>query len=168
MAVHVQDPEFGINALAKTTEEQHQAHESNSRALLNLSEGKKLTALRPAYDPDHPDNEWPKMLHHAVEGERIVGRNLKGLPDATPDDKKRRLVIQEANQSEYEALLANGWQSAPFPKPQVAVMDPLAEKAELKRQNSELQGQITHLQQKFEQVLAKLGSDQAKPAKPAK
>jgi hypothetical protein len=112
------------------------AHHSNSNALLNLADGKKKNAPRPVHDPEHPDNQWPKMVYHPEKGNLTVGTNLKGLSG----------VLRKEAEKNNETALANavksGYRSDPYLKPQIAVLDPATEKAALQAKNQELEGKL--------------------------
>ena len=113
------------------------SHEQNSNALLNLGEGKKTTDPRPPYNPDHPDNAWPLMLHHAAKGELTVGTSLKGVTD--PAERKR---IHAENTAAVDAAIKQGYRYEPYPKLQIQVLDPVVEKAALMQKNKDLEGQL--------------------------
>ncbi len=115
------------------------ANTQNAAALLNVTEGKKKNAPRPIYDPSHVDNQWPKMVYSPT-GEKTVGKSTGGVKD--PRERKQ---ILDDNQAAYKAALGSGFRDEPYAKPQIVLLDPAAEKAELKRKNDELQGQITAL-----------------------
>lgn len=165
MAVTQMNPEFGKDGLADSLADFQKAHFENTVGILNAADniGKpsdlqvKVNAPRPAYDPNHPDNQWPTMVHHAALGELAVGTNLKGIEDAN-----RRKSILAANQAAYRDALERGYRDEPYPKPQIAVMDPAVEKAELRRQNAELQGQINAMQDRMDKWMAALQPAQPK------
>lgn len=136
MAVFAPNPDIGIDGLGESHAAFRESHESNSNQLLNLAEGRKKTDPRPAYNPNHPDNQWPQAVHHAAKGEKVVGRNLKGVAD--PTERKKILA---ANESEKSEALKLGYQLEPFVKPQVVVLSPEVEKAALIAKNKELEGQ---------------------------
>lgn len=174
MAVEVTNPNFGRDGHRDTLRRQIVAIKDNTRSLLNLSENKDVDDERPEYDPKNPDNQWPKMLHHAVKGEKQVGKNLKGMPAGNPDDDKKRAALMQANQKEYDRLIREeGYQAQPFPAVHVTVLDPKAEKAELERKNAVLQGQILTQQQDLNALrdemarLAKMVSVPKQPEPPA-
>ncbi len=153
MAVQAFDQKFGIDGHAKSLVQFRKAHEENSNALVNLMEGKQADAIRPAYDPTHPDNKWPLMVHHAVKGELAVGQSIKGIQEAG----LRKQMIQ-SNETQLAAALKSGYQLAPFPKVQIAMLSPEAEKAQLKKQNEDLQGQILMQQQAHDRLQAQVDS----------
>lgn len=113
---------------------------SNANMLLNVTEGKKKTAPRAVYDPRHPDNEWPKMLHHPEKGGVVFGLSLLGVKD--PAERKR---IVRDNEEAVSMALKAGFRPEPYMKPQIAVLDPAVEKAEMLRKNQEMEGRITAL-----------------------
>jgi len=138
MAVQAFEQNFGIDGHEQSVETFRNAHHGNTAALVNLMEGKKTNAPRPVYDPDHQDNQWPVMVHHAAKGELTVGRSLKGVEDA-----RLRAQIVKDNESALATTLKTGYRAEPYIKPQVAVHDPATEKAALIKRNQELEGQVT-------------------------
>lgn len=151
MAVQAFGEQMQGNGLEQSMEAFNEAHEKNSRSLLNLAEGRKATASRPMYDPSHPDNLWPVMLHHPGKGELTVGRTLKGV-----NDTSERAAITKANLKAKAEALSDGYRLEPYVKPQVAVLDPAAEKAQLLKRNQELEGHITQLNDQFAKLVARL------------
>jgi hypothetical protein len=149
MGVEVLGAGGEMNGFGDTFAATVRANKENSDILLNLADGKHKNAQRPVYDPDHADNAWPKMVYSAnpAKPELSVGKSLKGVVD--PRDRKR---IEDDNQAAMKAAIAQGFRSQPYPKPQIAVLDPAAEKMELKRKNDELQGQITTLTEQFQKL----------------
>jgi hypothetical protein len=147
---------MGVDGLGESHAAFTRAHHENSAALLNLAEGRKKDAPRPAYDPNHPDNQWPVMLHHPAKGELTVGRSLKGI--SNPAERK---AVTATNEEAVKAALKLGYRSEPYAKPQITVLDPAAEKAALVKQNEEVRGQLAELADK----LAKLEAAAASEAK---
>lgn len=123
------------------------SHEQNSRQILNIAEGRKKTDPRPAYDPNHVDNQWPLQVHRA-DGTLDVGVTLKGV--VVPSERAR---ILKENQEALKQALADGYRREPFIKPQVAVLHPDAEKAALKATNENLQAQINALADQNARIL---------------
>lgn len=132
------------------------SHEENTNALLNLAEGKSEEEPRPAYDPNHTDNHWPIMVHHAAKGELVVGKSLRGIKD--PAERRQ---VTDTNKAAKKAALDGGYRCEPYLKPQIAVMDPAAEKAAMKAENAELRGQINALNDMMARVLAGIEAKQA-------
>ena len=128
-----------------------QANESNARMLLNVAEGKKKSTPRPAYNPDHEDNAWPVMVYSTdpAKPEMTVGKSLVGITD--PRERKQ---IEEDNKVAYKKAVSAGYRDEPYAKPQIAVLDPAAEKIELKRKNDELQAQINALADQMAKLTA--------------
>lgn len=122
------------------------SHLANSKILVNLANGRKKNAVTPPYDPEHPDNKWPLMIYHPAKGELVV-KNQEGLDEA----------------------LQNGYRTAPYLKPQVAVLDPAAEKKAMLEKNQELEGLIIAQNDRLERMEAafKAATEPAK-AEPAK
>lgn len=112
-----------------------ESHESNSKALINLANGRKQNAPTPPYDPTHPDNKWPMMVHHPAKGEKPIGTNLKGVTDVS-----QRVAITKANEADLKEHLATGWRKDPYVKPQITVLDAATEKAALVERNRQLEG----------------------------
>ena len=127
---------FGADGHADSMEAFITSHNQNSTALLNLAEGKPAKAARPAYDPAHPDNAWPLMLHSS-KGEITIGKSLKGVTN-----QAERAAIAKANELAKREAMALGYRPEPFVKPQVAVLDPATEKANMQKRNDELQAAL--------------------------
>lgn len=128
------------------------AHASTANQLLNLAEGKKKNAPRAAYDPDHPDNQWPIMVYHPEKGELTVGKSVVGL------DGNRRREVTVANQKALDqALTKDGYRKEPYLKPQIAVHDPAVEKAALQARIQEQDGKIVALSDLVQKLIASQG-----------
>jgi hypothetical protein len=153
MAVISADKKFGVNGHASSMKSFLRAHVEDSATLLNLAEDKDPDASRAPYDPNHPDNQWPTMMHHPEKGEMPVGTNLKGVVDI-PGQPSRRAAILKANQKAVVDAQAAGYRAEPYPAPQVTVLDPKTEKVELKRRLDEQQGQITALLDQLKRLQA--------------
>lgn len=151
MGVEVLGAGGEINGHGDAFEAFVQANNSNATMLLNVAEGKKKNAIRAPYNPDHPDNAWPVMVYSVdpAKPEMTVGKSLAGVTDP-----RLRKLIESDNEAEYKKAVASGYRDEPYPKPQIAVLDPAAEKLELKRKNDELQGQITALTDLVNKALA--------------
>lgn len=147
MGVFAPQENMGMDGLGDAHAAFVEAHESNSKQLLNLAEGRKKNEPRPVYDPSHPDNLWPLMVHHAAKGELTIGKTLKGV--TSPSE---RAQITKANEKAKADALASGYRLEPYIKPQVAVLNPEAEKAALLRRNQELEGQINTLTDEFSKI----------------
>lgn len=160
MSVQAFGEQFDGNGFDKSWEAHVTSHVQNSNALLNLAEGKKMSTLRPFYDPSHPDNQWPLMLHHPAKGELAVGTNLKGVSE--PLTRQR---IQRENEAAVKGALAGGYRREPYLKPQVAVMDPAAEKQALLRRNQELEGQLATTNDMLQKLSARLDAMEQGAAK---
>ena len=109
-------------------------HKEVGDALLNLSgvgtidgHSAKLFDPRPVYNPK--DNPFPRMLHHA-DGRQIIVKN----------------------EAEEVAQRPLGFRRDPYARVQVAMADPQEEKARLMRENAELKGQMTTLQERMEKL----------------
>ena len=122
------------------------AHENTSRIILNLAAGRKKNAPAPIYDPSHPDNQWPVMVYHSANGEKVIGTSLAGLVGAA------RTQAERENKAALAQAIRDGYRQEPYQKPQIAVLDPAAEKQALADRNKELEGKIVAQQD----LLAKL------------
>lgn len=165
MAVTSFGKNMGVDGHRESIKAFRRSHVENTEALLNLADGKEVDEARPAYDPSHPDNQWPVMVHHPVKGEMPVGTNLVGV-----QDEAARKRIATGNKKALSQAIEGGYRLEPFPKPHLTVHDPAVEKAELLRKNAELQGQITNQQDvllKMEARLALLESPAKSPDSPA-
>ena len=127
---------FGADGHAESMEAFITNHEQDSRKLLNLAEGKPAKAARPTYDPSHPDNAWPLMLHSS-KGEITIGKSLRGVTN-----QAERAAIVKANELAKREAMALGYRTEPFVKPQVAVLDPATTAANMQKRNDELQAQL--------------------------
>lgn len=140
-----------VNGHGDSMDAFRQAHEANSRALINLLEHRAKNAPLPAYDPKHPDNSWPVMVYHPAKGELTVGKNLKGV-----EDPAARQRITRENKAKYDAAIADGYRDEPYLKPQIAVLDPASEKKALLDRNQELEGKIAVLTDQFAKLMARI------------
>lgn len=163
MAVDVYGFGGEINGYGDAMDAFRGAEEQNARILLNLEDIRigrergidpnklpKKNSLRAPYDPNHPDNKWPVMVYHAALGYKVIGQNLKGLTGAL------RIEAEKANQVALKAAQAENWRLEQYPKPQVALLDPAAEKAALVARNVELEGKIVALTDSFTKLMARL------------
>lgn len=163
MAVHAYDENFGVDGHGDSMEGFRKAHVSNTDQILNLAEGKKKTAQRPTYDPDHPDNQWPVMVH-SPKGELTVGKSLVGVQD--PAARKR---IEAENKEAFAAALKAGYRTEPYLKPQVVVPDAAVEKAALLKHNADLSGTIVQQNDQLARLTSRLEAlEQGAPAPPKK
>jgi hypothetical protein len=148
---------LGATMDGKGFEKSHAAfvrsHRENTDALLNLAEGKSEEQPRPIYDPSHPDNHWPIMLHHPEKGELTIGTTLKGVADIA----ERRALLEANGKAKKEALAA-GYRTQPYLKPQVVVLDPAVEKAALIAQNQQMQGALVSMQDMVAKLMAEMSS----------
>lgn len=149
MGVHAPNEQMGADGLGESLAAHVESHESNTKQLLNLAEGKKKTDPRPFYNPDHPDNAWPVMLHHPGKSELTVGRTLKGVTSAA-----ERAQVTKFNEKAKADALASGYRHEPYLKPQIAVLDPATEKAAMQKQNEDLRGQLAVLQDAVTKLVA--------------
>jgi hypothetical protein len=122
---------------------------SNSKVLLNLAAGRKKNAIAPPYDPDHSDNAWPKMMFHPGLGERTVGKSLIGVTD-----EDERAAAEKANKKAVEQAKADGYRETPYPKVQIAVLDPAAEKKALQDKITEQEGKLVALSETVNKLAA--------------
>jgi hypothetical protein len=156
MAVQAYDKDFGKDGYAENMMQFRQSHEQNTAGLLNVSEGKKVGAPRAPYDPNHPDNQWPVMVHHPVKGELTVGENLLGMPNMTERDKKARQFRIQENEKALSAALGSGYRREPYAKPIIAMMDPVTEKANLAKDLAEKDGLIKAQNDQLAKLSARL------------
>lgn len=160
MAIQVQAGQFGIDGHAKTMRIFRESHHSNSRGLVANSLGLEPDAELPDYDPEHQDNQWPRMVH-SPKGELAVGDNLKGVVGTAERGK-----ILAANRAALDAALKSGYRKEPYVKPQVPVLDAATEKANLIKQNADLMGHITMQQDLISRLDARLASLEDKEPAP--
>jgi hypothetical protein len=137
------------NGHGDTMDSFRQAEISNSKVLLNLAAGRKKNAIAPVYDPDHADNAWPKMLFHPGLGERTVGKSLVGTTD-----EDERADIEKSNLKAVAQAKVDGYRDAPYPKVQIALLDPAAEKKAMQDKIADQDGKLVALNEKFEKLLA--------------
>lgn len=160
MAVEVLGMPGETNGYGDSMDAFRNAHETNSRVLLNLANGRPKNATTPAHDHNHPDNRWPVMMYHPEKGSNIVGLSLAGTVGVVRTDR------EESNREAVETLLKLGWRMEPYQKVQIALLDPATEKAALVAKNRELEGQIVSLTDTMNKILARM--DAAALAKPEK
>lgn len=122
---------------------------ANSKVLLNLAAGRKKNAPQPVYDPDHSDNAWPKMMFHPGLGERTVGKSLIGVTD-----EDELAALEKANQKDVTKAKADGFRDEPYPKVQIALLDPAAEKKAMLDKITEQGGQLVALSEMVNKLLA--------------
>lgn len=115
-------------------------HAEVGDALLNVSgigvpEGQVLDENdpRPAYDPRDPANKWPLMVYHAERGE---------------------LTVLDAE--ELKEARRQGYRDDPYPKPQIAVLDPASEKKALEIQLRQKDGEIALLSDTTQKLMERL------------
>lgn len=131
---------------------------SNSKVLLNLAAGRKKNAPHPHYDPAHDDNAWPKMMFHPGLGERTVGVSLVGITD-----EDARADKEKSNQKAVAQAKADGYRDEPYPKVQIALLDPAAEKKALQDKITEQDGKLVALSDMVSKLLAGQSVPAAEP-----
>jgi hypothetical protein len=146
------------NGHGDTMDAFRQAEISNSKVLLNLAAGRKKNAIAPVYNPGHADNAWPKMMFHPGLGERIVGVTLVGVTD-----EDARAAVEKSNSAAVAKAKADGYRETPYPKVQIALLDPAAEKKAMQDKITDQDGKLVALNEKLEKLLA--GQADAKKAK---
>ncbi len=161
MAVQVLGIGEEVDGYGDSMEEFRKTHEANTAVLLNLTEGKKKNEPRPAYDPLHRDNQWPVMVYHPEKGEKVVGKSLKGVVETKDKD-----AIERANNAALQDAKKQGYRSEPYPKPQIAVLSPEAEKKAQADENARLKGQLVAMEDRFNKLIAKLEGEPAKEDAP--
>ncbi len=132
---------------------------ANSKVLLNLAAGRKKNAPQPVYNPDHADNAWPKMMFHPGLGERTVGVSLVGTTD-----EDARAAIEKANDKAVALAKSEGFRETPYPKVQIAVLDPAAEKKAMLDKATEQDGKIVALTEQVKKLLAAAAAPKTKAA----
>jgi hypothetical protein len=137
------------NGHGDTMDTFRQAEISNSKVLLNLAAGRKKNAIAPVYNPDHADNAWPKMLFHPGLGERTVGVTLVGKTD-----EDERAAVEKSNQKAVAQAKAEGYRELPYPKVQIALLDPAAEKKALQDKITDQEGKLVALSETVNKLLA--------------
>lgn len=144
------DMEAGAHGLHEAMAEFNDHEEKRATALLNLAgvgipEDKKADAQknwrreRPAYDPNLPENQWPRMLYHADGRQIVIG-----------GDK------------EEKAAVVKGFRREPYPVIQIAIEDPKVEKKMLQDQLREKDGKIATLSDQLERLIARMDESDAK------
>jgi|SRR5579872_2549833 len=141
------------------------AHNANSRILVNLMNGRKKNDQTPPYDPRSEDNQWPKMMYHAAKGELIVGKALiyfepgpfgsriqVSLTGAAREQQKKE------NAAAMKEAITNGYRHEPYQKPQIAVLDPAVEKAAALEREKILQGQLVAANDLIQRMEARLSA----------
>jgi len=136
MAVEVIGVPGESNGYGDSMDAFRNSHRDNSRIILNLAAGRKKNDPPIPYNSAHPDNAWPKMVYHAERGEKTIGTNLAGLSAGAKASTERD------NKAALAQSVKDGYRSEPYPKPQIAVLDPAIEKAQLKAKNEALEGMI--------------------------
>lgn len=156
MAVEVIGVPGESNGYGDSMDAFRNAHRDNSRIILNLAQGRKKNDPAPEYNPSHPDNAWPTMVYHPEKGEKTIGLSLAGLSGSA------RRETENANKAALAQSAKDGYRSEPYQKPQIALLDPAAEKLALKQKNDELEGklvaqadELSKLRQLVEKALAK-------------
>lgn len=110
-------------------------------SLLNISGVGTVTGAPVHKDDPRPvyvHQEYPKMLYK-------------------PTDEK--VVLHE--QEELDAVSA-GWREKPYPKVQIAVLDPATEKKALLDTNNQLQAQMIRMQEQMDKMTAALTEKKTK------
>jgi hypothetical protein len=111
-------------------------HREVADALLNLS-GVDTPTGGPV-DKDeirqpYVHQDWPMMVYHANGDERIV-----------------------RNKQELKEALDENFRKDPYPRPQIAVLDPATEKKMVQDENRELRAQLARQAETQEKLLARL------------
>lgn len=114
-------------------------HLATARGMQNISEGRKMNAPLPPYDPKHPDNQWPVMIYHPTEQPMIIGRPVykqydKDGKEIFLDDKEKKRILAQNDADLKAALAVKDWQTKPYLKPNVRLLTPDEERASLLKQ----------------------------------
>lgn len=115
-------PEAGIDGLKASISAFRKHHQEVGNALLNLSGIDTVTGAAADKDdprPTYRHQAWPKMVYHADGRDLIVG-----------------------NDAELKAAVGKSFREQPYPKAQVAVGDPAAEKKLLLDEIRERDGKL--------------------------
>jgi len=156
-------PNNGDNGLAESMEVFVNDHLATDRQMRNHLAGRKLTAPLPAYDPTHSDNKWPIAIHHSVRDPEIIGVSLVGLVDV-PLGEKARSKQEAANEAALKhALSRPGWQLQPYVKPNVRVLSPEEERADLLNRLREKDEKLASLADRFAMFEAEQRQAQKQP-----
>ena len=117
----------------KSAMKEHRLHnQKQADELLQLTDGLDYNDPRAPYVPQ----DYPKMLFK---------------PD--PGEKGEKVVLT----AEEEAVAKqDGWRLEPYPRVQVAVLDPAQEKAEIMLKNSQLQSQLIQQGELLQKMAARL------------
>lgn len=144
--------EYGL----KTAQKVQQRHNGEvAAALLNISGVGTMTGA-----PAHQDADRPEYQHQAFP-------MMLYKPD--PGEKGEKIVMNEA---ELSAALQDGWRIDPYPRVQIAVLDPAMAQKNLQDTNNNLQAQLAIMQEQMNKMAARLegGEETAKrgPGRPPK
>lgn len=130
-------------------------HLNTSRQLQNFAAGRKLTLPLPPYDPSHPDNHWPVMIYHAVNAPETIGVTLLGLKDDPVTKENKRTKTAMANEAALKHALGRpGWRLEPFVKPNVRILSPEEEKANLIASIADRDAKINALADSVQRLVA--------------
>ena len=126
--IGVQD---GMGGLKESQAKFRKHHQEVGDALLNISGVGTSTGDKVDKDEERPGykhQEFPKMLYKPNE-EVIV-----------------------SNKADMEVHTKAGWREEPYPRPQIAVLDPATEKKNLMDTNQQLQAQLIRMQERLEAI----------------
>lgn len=139
MAVEVLGVQGEVDGYGDSMGAFRNANDSNSKVLLNIADGKvgkNRHDPRPPHDHNHPDNQWPVWMH-SPGGDKLFGKSVKGI-----DDPRVRQRVIAANEAAVEEAKKTGFRMEPYPKPQIAVLDPAAEKAAQEAKTRDLEAKL--------------------------
>ncbi len=136
--------EFGLKT-AQTVQRKH--NQDVAEKLLNIS-GIGTQGGQPVHmddpRPAYAHQQFPKMLYK---------------PD--PGEKGEKIVL---TQTEMAVAIQDGWREEPYPRVQIAVLDPASEKKALLDTNNQLQSQLIKMQEQMNQMAEQMAAA-AKKAK---
>ena len=128
--------EGGLKA-AQAIQRRHNAEVAD--ALLNIS-GVGTANGQPVHKDDarpaYQHQQFPKMLYRPLPGE-----------------EGEKIVL---HQKEMDESLQSGWQEEPYPRVQIAVLDPATEKAAMKAHNDQLAAQLIQQNEAIQKMMARL------------
>jgi hypothetical protein len=131
----------GMGGLKESLTKFRKHHDEVGSALMNISgigtaTGGKVDKDEPR--PAYRHEEWPRMVYHSDGREEIA---------VAPQD--------------YKEFVRKGFRDEPYPKPQIAVLDPATEKQALADHNKQLQSQITIQNELLSKLQARLETIEA-------
>lgn len=118
---------------------QRRHNDEVAKALLNISGIDTVTG-----EPVHKDDPRPVYVHKQFP---------KMLYKPDPGEKGEKVVLTS---TEMAVALQDGWREEPYPKVQIAVLDPATEKKNLLDTNNQLQAQLVLQNELMQKMAARL------------